>query len=90
VFAEWAAIATVTVTNRHMRGDDMLVGSPLWCGGLRVDAAESDDHIAWVRALWDRVEPELLGSVYINHMMGDDRPERVLASYGNTTPGCVS
>jgi hypothetical protein len=29
------------------------------------------------------VEPELLGTVYINHMMGDDRPERVRASYGD-------
>lgn len=46
------------------------------------DAAESAGHTAWVRALWDRVEPELLGTVYINHMMGDDRPERVRASYG--------
>jgi FAD/FMN-containing dehydrogenase len=51
--------------------------------GQWIDGAESEGHIAWVRALWDRVEPELLGSVYINHMMGDDRPERVRASYGN-------
>jgi FAD/FMN-containing dehydrogenase len=51
--------------------------------GQWVDGAESEGHIASVRALWDRVEPELLGSVYINHMMGDDRPERVRASYGN-------
>jgi FAD/FMN-containing dehydrogenase len=51
--------------------------------GQWTDAAESDAHIAWVRALWTRVEPELLGTVYINHMMGDDRPERVRASYGD-------
>src|SRR6185312_8193234 len=51
--------------------------------GQWTDAAESGGHTAWVRALWDRVEPELLGSVYVNHMMGDDRPERVRASYGN-------
>ena len=47
------------------------------------DAAESDGHIAWVRAIWSSLEPNLLGSVYINHMMGDDRPERVRASYGD-------
>jgi FAD/FMN-containing dehydrogenase len=46
------------------------------------DPAEAGGHIAWVKALWDRVEPNLLGTVYINHMMGDDRPERVRASYG--------
>jgi FAD/FMN-containing dehydrogenase len=51
--------------------------------GQWTDAAESDAHIAWVRALWGKVEPELLGTVYINHMMGDDRPERVRASYGD-------
>jgi FAD/FMN-containing dehydrogenase len=50
--------------------------------GQWTDAAESEGHIAWVRALWTRLEPNLLGTVYINHMMGDDRPERVRASYG--------
>ena len=51
--------------------------------GQWTDRAEFEGHIAWVRALWTRVEPELLGTVYINHMMGDDRPERVRASYGD-------
>jgi FAD/FMN-containing dehydrogenase len=51
--------------------------------GQWTEAAESSGHIDWVRALWSRVEPELLGTVYINHMMGDDRPERVRASYGD-------
>ncbi len=50
--------------------------------GQWTDTAESDGHIEWVRALWTRLEPQLLGTVYINHMMGDDRPERVRASYG--------
>ena len=50
--------------------------------GQWTDPAEAGGHIAWVKALWDRVEPNLLGTVYINHMMGDDRPERVRASYG--------
>jgi FAD/FMN-containing dehydrogenase len=58
---------------------------PLWdfdIIGQWSDPAESSGHIAWVRSLWDRLESELLGTVYINHMMGDDRPERVRASYG--------
>jgi hypothetical protein len=50
--------------------------------GQWTEAAESNGHIDWVRTVWSRVEPELLGTVYINHMMGDDRPERVRASYG--------
>jgi FAD/FMN-containing dehydrogenase len=51
--------------------------------GQWTDAAESSGHIAWVRALWDRLEPELLGTVYINHLADDDRPEKVRASYGD-------
>jgi FAD/FMN-containing dehydrogenase len=51
--------------------------------GQWADPAESNGHIAWVRALWTKVEPELLGTVYINHMMGDDSPQRVRASYGD-------
>jgi FAD/FMN-containing dehydrogenase len=58
---------------------------PLWdfdIIGQWSDPVESSGHIAWVRALWDRLEPELLGTVYINHMAADDRPEKVRASYG--------
>jgi FAD/FMN-containing dehydrogenase len=50
--------------------------------GQWADPAESSSHIAWVKTLWDRLEPHLLGTVYINHMAADDRPERVRASYG--------
>jgi FAD/FMN-containing dehydrogenase len=46
------------------------------------DAASSDQHIAWLRALWTRLEPHLLGRAYINHLAADDRPETVRASYG--------
>jgi FAD/FMN-containing dehydrogenase len=35
-----------------------------------------------VRQVWGRVEPLTGGRVYINHFAGDDRPERVRASYG--------
>jgi hypothetical protein len=46
------------------------------------DATTSDQHIAWVRALWPRCEPHLLGKVYVNHLAADDRPETVRASFG--------
>lgn len=46
------------------------------------DAATSDRHIAWVRALWSRLEPHLLGRAYVNHLAAEDRPEVVRASYG--------
>ena len=50
--------------------------------GQWADPAESAGHIAWVRALWDKLEPHSSASVYINHMAADDRPELVRASYG--------
>jgi hypothetical protein len=50
--------------------------------GQWTDGAESARHIAWVRALWTRLEPNLLGSAYSNHLAEDDRPETVRASFG--------
>jgi FAD/FMN-containing dehydrogenase len=50
--------------------------------GQWADGAESQRHIAWVREEWERLEPELLGSVYINHFTPEDRPEKFRASYG--------
>jgi FAD/FMN-containing dehydrogenase len=46
------------------------------------DGASADRHIAWLRALWTRLEPHLLGRVYTNHLAADDRPETVRASFG--------
>jgi FAD/FMN-containing dehydrogenase len=46
------------------------------------DAAESEQHIAWVRDAWSRIEPHTNGNAYINHLAGDDRPEKIRASYG--------
>jgi FAD/FMN-containing dehydrogenase len=50
--------------------------------GQWTDGAESAKHVAWVRALWDRLEPHLEGSAYVNHLAEDDRPEKVRASFG--------
>jgi hypothetical protein len=46
------------------------------------DPADADRSVAWVRELWARVEPLTAGVAYINHIAGDDRPERIRASYG--------
>jgi FAD/FMN-containing dehydrogenase len=54
--------------------------------GQWADAATSEQHVAWVRALWTRCEPHLLGKVYINHLAAEDRPEIVRASFGENYP----
>ena len=46
------------------------------------DGTTSEQHVTWVRALWNRFEPHLLGKAYVNHLAADDRPEVVRASYG--------
>jgi FAD/FMN-containing dehydrogenase len=51
--------------------------------GVWTDGGESAKHIAWVRGLWDRLEPHLEGSAYVNHLAADDRPEKVRASFGS-------
>jgi FAD/FMN-containing dehydrogenase len=44
--------------------------------------AESSTHIAWVKSVWNGLEPHLLGTAYVNHLAADDRPEKVRASFG--------
>jgi hypothetical protein len=60
---------------RRAQGDFDAIGQ--WS-----DAATSDQHVAWVRGLWTRFEPHLLGKAYVNHLAADDRPETIRASYG--------
>ena len=67
--------------------DDMAFGlrGDRWdCNVLSqwTDPAESERHIAWTRELWSRMEPLISPNAYINHLSGDDRPEKVRASYG--------
>ena len=50
--------------------------------GQWADATTSEQHVTWVRSLWSRLEPHLLGRAYVNHLAADDRPEVVRASYG--------
>lgn len=51
--------------------------------GQWADGSTSGEHVTWVRALWDRLEPHLPGRVYVNHLAADDRPEIVRASFGD-------
>ena len=46
------------------------------------DAADSARQIEWTRQLWGKVQPHISGSAYVNHLAGDDKPEKVRASYG--------
>jgi FAD/FMN-containing dehydrogenase len=50
--------------------------------GQLADGTTSGKHVTWVRALWSRFEPHLLGTAYVNHLAADDRPEVVRASFG--------
>ena len=44
---------------------------------------ESPRHIDWTRGQWAKMENDLSGATYLNHLAGDDRPEKVRASYGS-------
>jgi FAD/FMN-containing dehydrogenase len=46
------------------------------------DAGDGKRQTEWTRAVWGRVEPLITGSAYVNHLAGDDRPEKIRASYG--------
>jgi len=47
-----------------------------------LDPGESQRHIVWARQLWARIDPLTTGTAYPNHMAGDEKPERIRASYG--------
>jgi FAD/FMN-containing dehydrogenase len=58
---------------------------PLWdfdAIGQWTDPLQSPEHVGWVRALWSELEPHLQGTAYVNHLAGDDAPEKVRASFG--------
>jgi FAD/FMN-containing dehydrogenase len=50
--------------------------------GQWTSSAESVQHIAWVRAIWETLEPHLQATAYVNHLSPDDRPEKVRAAFG--------
>jgi FAD/FMN-containing dehydrogenase len=47
------------------------------------EASESPQHIAWTRELWGRIDPMVSGSAYLNHIAGDDKPQKLRASFGD-------
>ena len=49
---------------------------PAW-----TELAESDTHIAWADALWQAIQPDSTGAVYVNYL-GDEGEARVRAAYG--------
>jgi len=45
------------------------------------EAAEGDQHIGWVRALWDALVPHSSGG-YLLNFLGDDNPEAIRGAFG--------
>src|SRR5262245_51543671 len=61
--------------------------------GQWADAAESASHIAWVKSLWGRLDPHLLGSAYINHCLrttGRKSTRVIWPELRSTAPGETS
>jgi FAD/FMN-containing dehydrogenase len=48
-----------------------------------IEHADTAGHVGWTRELWAAIEPLTTGNAYINHIAGDDRPERIRSSYGS-------
>jgi FAD/FMN-containing dehydrogenase len=47
------------------------------------NAADLDQHIRWVRGVWDQMDALVEHRSYINHIADDDGAEKVRASYGS-------
>jgi FAD/FMN-containing dehydrogenase len=45
------------------------------------EPSESDTHIAWADGLWQAIQPDSTGGVYVNYL-GDEGDARVRAAYG--------
>jgi FAD/FMN-containing dehydrogenase len=49
--------------------------------GLWSDPGDSEEHVGWVRELWQAIQPSATGAAYLN-FLGEDGPDRVRAAYG--------
>ena len=67
--------ADTAFTARRVQWDIDVIGQ--WD-----NPAESDRHVGWVRAAWDKLAPLMEDQAYINHISADDPLEKVRASYG--------
>lgn len=52
--------------------------------GMWPDAAAYEENVAWVRNLWDAMEPYSSGGVYVNYLgqEADEGSDRIKAAYG--------
>ena len=52
--------------------------------GMWPDASANDENVAWVRNLWDAMQPYSSGGVYVNYLgqEADEGSDRVKAAYG--------
>ena len=46
------------------------------------DLAENQQNIAWVRELWNAIQPHIVGGVYVNELGEDEGADRVQSAYG--------
>jgi len=46
------------------------------------DPAADEVNIRWARDVWTAVQPHVSSAVYLNHLTGEEGPERVRAAYG--------
>jgi FAD/FMN-containing dehydrogenase len=96
--AETFASPLTAIISFHMHGAAIRVPADATAFGLRqrqwdinlvgqwVDPGESQVQTAWVRERWAAIEEHVSGSAYLNHLAGDDSPEKVRASYGPALP----
>jgi FAD/FMN-containing dehydrogenase len=55
--------------------------------GSWLDPTEDERNIAWVRALWEAMQPFATDAVYVNYLgeARDEGQERIRAAYGPET-----
>ena len=72
-----ARVAEGDTAYPHRRAPWVININTRWADG------PPDEHVAWTRALWEAVQPESTGGVYVN-FLGDEGPDRVRAAYGDS------
>ncbi len=45
------------------------------------DPSQNDPNIAWVREVWDAIQPFVPGGVYVNELGDDEGDDRVQQAY---------
>jgi FAD/FMN-containing dehydrogenase len=47
------------------------------------DPLANAPNIAWVRDVWERIQPHIAGGVYVNELGEDEGVDRVALAYGD-------